>query len=198
MRTSRKITVVAAVLALGGLTACSDESTSPSGGTSSSSASPTAASKDRSEEVFSAYTPTKVIGSTSGTVNLGVGGGNPDVGGEKVTFEVTGVTATAESTILHYQLVADMKVDFRIRGEFWSQQPSLRVPGADSSMQSVTAALPGADGKDDLEVCACTAIYSAAEEPRPQSVVYPPLPKDVSEVEVILQALDPVTVPVTR
>ncbi|WEV77345.1 hypothetical protein O9K63_12185 [Janibacter cremeus] len=203
-RSTKLATVTTAALLALALSACSGDSDTPEGsssssGTASSPSSETtdAATEDRSAEVFDSYEEAKVVGSTSGKVNLGVGGTDPQVGGEEVTFEVTGVTASEGATTLHYQLLADEEVAFRVRGEFWSQQPSLRVPGSDVRMQSVTAKLPELDGEKS-DVCACTAVYSALTEPQPQEVVYPPLPEDVQEVEVILQELDPVTVPVSR
>lgn len=202
-RTPKVVTATATVLLAFSLAACSDDSdnpTDPTGSSSESSStsqSTSAAPKDRSDEVFGAYERPDVLGSTSGKVALGVGGGDPELGGEKVTFEVTGVTASEDATVVRYQVVADKEIDFRMRGEFWYQQPSLRVPGSDVRLQSVTATLPEYDGESG-EICACTAVYGAQEEPQPQSVVYPPLPDDAKKVEVILQELDPVTVPVTR
>ncbi|WP_338749331.1 hypothetical protein [Janibacter alittae] len=202
-RTTTLAAAAAATLVAVTVSACTgDSSTDPTSSSSdtnsSQSDSSSATPVDRSDAVFDAYDGTTVLGSTTGTVNLGVGSGDPEVAGEEVTFEVTGVTASQEATVLHYQLVADERVDFRVRGEFWEQQPSLRVPGSDERMQSVTAALPPHGSDKGLEVCACTAIYTTLTEPQPQEVVYPPLPEGTKKIDVILQELDPVTVPVTR
>lgn len=204
-RTTRFVTTAAlAALALT-LSACSDDSdtdtpSDPSSNASESSSSQTTQfePKDRSEAVFGEHEKSKVLGSATGKATLGVGSGDIEMDGQKVTFEVTGVTASDDATVLHYQLVADEATAFRMRGEFWYDQPSLRMPGSDVRLQSLTVGLPGYKGVGETDICACTAVYSALTEPQPQSVVFPPLPKDANEVDVILQGLDPVTVPVTR
>lgn len=190
-------TATATVLALT-LSACSDESNSSNDPSSSSSGSTSSVTtppepKDRSSQVFDSFDDTtEVLGSSSGEITIGIGG----VTTGEVTFEVTGVTATADSTVLHYQLVADEKISFVSRGAFWDEQPSLRIPGDDVRMQTVTAKLPNHDGEPAM--CACTSVREVLPEPQPQEVVYPPLPEDVEEIEVILEDLDPVTVPVSR
>ena len=102
-----------------------------------------------------------------------------------------------DSTILHYHLVSDSTTKFGMRGEFWPQQPALRVPGTDVRTQPITATLPGGQGPAQ-EACVCTAVRDAFPEAQPQEVVYPPLSEDVDEIDVIFNDLDPVTVPVTR
>lgn len=183
------------------LAACSDDSDSPTDPSSSSNASSSSSSdtsqaglQDRSDQVFDAYEGSaQVLGSTSGEVTMGIGGGRTG----EVTFEVTDVTATADATVLSYQLVADRATRFGMRGEFWFQQPALRVPGEKVRSQPLTAALPEYRG-ETADTCVCTAVRDVLTEPQPQEAVYPPLPEDVDEIDVILNDLDPVTVPVSR
>lgn len=191
------VSAAAAVLALT-LSACSDDAESPDQPTTSgeptSSQSSTAEPKDRSKQVFDAYTPREdVLASTSGKVDIGAASLPP----KEVTFEVTGLRATADATILRYQLTADESTMFGVTGEHWSQQPSLRVPGTNVRTQTLTASLPEYKDKRS-DVCVCTALYNALTTPQPQEVVYPALPEDVTEIDVIFDDLDPVTVPVTR
>lgn len=190
-RTPKIATVSAAVLALA-LTACSDgsETPDPTGSSSSettSSSSPAAEPKDRSKQVFNSYTPPEIAASASGTMNAEYS----SLPTAEVTFDVISVEATPDATILHYQLTSGEDVLTGTVAENWYRQPSLRVPGTHVRMQTLTASVP------DL-ICVCTALQSMADQPEPQEVVYPPLPKDVDEIDVILQDLGPVTVPVTR
>ncbi len=204
--TKTKMAATAILIALS-LSACAgrgslDEpneptSSSESAGTNSSE-STTAPPKDRSDEVFSNYEQPEVLGSTSGTVNLGVGSHHRQFE-EDVTFEVTGVTVASDVTILRYQLSADDgDAEFGMEGRFWYDQPALQVPGSDLQLQTVTATLPEQDNAEAQEICVCTSVRSAGEHPRPQTVVYESLPEDATTVDVILPGLDPVTVPVTR
>lgn len=92
----------------------------------------------------------------------------------------------------------DGDAQFGMEGRFWYDQPSLQSPGSDEQLQAVTATQPERGNDDEQDICVCTSVRSAGEEPRPQSVVYGPLPEDATEVDVLLPGLDPVTVPVTR
>lgn len=111
------VAMTAAVLALT-LSACSDEPDNPDQTTTTSSEStasqsPAPQPKDRSKQVFDAYTDqTKVLASTSGKVKSGPPGLPP----QPVTFEVTGLEATADATILEYQLTADESTQLGIKG----------------------------------------------------------------------------------
>lgn len=196
----RRLATMTAVLALG-LTGCTggddpdptSDGTGGDGGTTASSEL-----RDRSGEVFGAYEEAEVLGSTSGTVRLGIGKQFRQFE-EDVTFEVTEVRATPTTTILRYQLTADDgDAQFGMEGRFWYDQPSLQSPGSDEQLQAVTATQPERGNDDQQDICVCTSVRSAGEEPRPQSVVYGPLPEDAPEVDVLLPGLDPVTVPVTR
>lgn len=202
MMAHKFVTTGAALLLALGLSACSGDSGSPessttdSSGSGSSSHSSDATPTDRSKQVFDAYDAPDALGSTSGKVSLGIGGGSDE---EAVTFEVTDVTATADATILGYQLTADDgDASFGMEGRFWYDQPSLQVPGSDVQLQTVTASVPRGKSQAAQERCVCTSVRFAGEDPRPQTVMYPPLPKDATEVEVRLPGLDPVTVPVDR
>lgn len=192
------VSATAATLALA-LTACSgdsepDSTTPGSSETTTSQSSTAAPTKDRSKQVFDAYTPRQeVLGSTTGKVPTN----NTSRPNTKVTFEVLAVEATADSTILRYQLTAEESEMLGIDGADWSYQPMLRVPGTHTREQSLTAALPEYDGQKSV-VCVCTALTEVLPTPQPQEVVYPALPKDVQKIDVILDELDPVTVPVTR
>lgn len=196
----RRLATMTAVLTLG-LTGCTggddpdptSDGTGGDGGTTASSDL-----RDRSGEVFGAYEEAEVLGSTSGTVRLGIGKQFRQFE-EDVTFEVTEVRATPTTTILRYQLTADDgDAQFGMEGRFWYDQPSLQSPGSDEQLQAVTATQPERGNDDQQDICVCTSVRSAGEEPRPQSVVYGPLPEDAPEVDVLLPGLDPVTVPVTR
>lgn len=95
-----------ALLLLLGLAACSDDAqptsaTSSSAGASTPTATPTGPPepRDRSAEVFDAYSPPEVLASTSGSVSLGISSG---LDSDEVTFAVTGVRATEDATVLHY------------------------------------------------------------------------------------------------
>lgn len=196
------VTAGAALLLTIGLSACSDDADSPdgstsgTGGSSSSSQSSSATPTDRSDQVFGAFEKPKALGSTSGKVSLGVGSGTSE---ETVTFEVTGVRATTDATVLRYNLTTvGAEASFGMEGRFWYDQPSLQVPGSDAQLQTVTASLPKGSTQEAQVRCVCTSVRSAGADPRPQTAMYPPLPQDADEVEVILPGLDPVTVPVTR
>lgn len=193
MTPSKMTAALAASLLTMSLAACTDTPADDDSSSSSSDSSTSAASADRSDEVFKASkAKPKVLDSTSGEITIGIGGGTTG----KVTFQVTGVTATSTSTVLHYQLVADEEITFVSRGAFWDQQPSLRVPGTKVRTQTVTATVPNHDGEP--EMCACTSVREVLTESQPQEAVYPALPKGVDTIDVILDDLDPVTVPVTR
>ena len=196
----KALTAIASAAALAlALSACTDGSdTNPSDPTSSSgepttSRTATIEPKDRSQQVFDAYTPDKVIGSTSGKIR----GFNSNRPSEDVTFEVLSVEATSDATILRFQLTATDSPLLHRTGADWTFQPTLRPPGAKVRTQTLTAALPKYDERS-YDVCVCTSVYGAGSTPQPQEVVYPPLPTDVTEVDVILDELDPVTVPVSR
>lgn len=192
----------AAVLALA-LTACSDDtgdgSTETSSSTNSSSSSTTANStpQDRSTQVFDAYTPRdEVLATTSGNITIGVSSTNV----APVKFAVTSVRATSDSTILRYELSSTSGEDelLGMSGRFWYDMPTLQTPGSDKKLQSVTASLPEGKFQGAQERCVCTSTDRFAPDPRPQMVMYPPLPKDATEVTITLDSLDPVTVPVSR
>lgn len=199
MKPTKLTTAVAALLLTASLAACTDDAKpKPSGdGSSQDQTSTSAAPADRSDEVFNASKKPKVLASTSGTVNLGVGK-NIRQFEQDVTFEVTGVKATTDSTILSYQLTAKDDVSFGMQGRYWYDQPALRVAGTTTRLQSVTAALPEGKRDDAEDRCVCTSVAGAGEDPRPQTVLYAQLPQDADEIEVILPGLKPVTVPVTR
>lgn len=194
-------TATAAALALA-LAACSDDSdssptdpTSGSGSSDSSTSQPAAAPKDRSDAVFSSYQKSDVLGSTSGTVRMGQFSTTP----HEVDFEVTGVIAKSDATLLRYQLTAkDGDAQFYLRGEHWYDQPTLQVPGSDTKLQTVTGTVPEVWSRDAEERCVCTSTADAGPDPRSQTTLYPPLPEDATEVEITLPGLDPITVPVTR
>lgn len=190
---------VAALLLTATLAACTDEpdDNGTSSGSSTQSAS-SAAPADRSDDVFSAARRPKVLATTSGTVNLGVGKGIRQFE-EDVTFDVTGVRATSDGTVLSYQLTADDgSAIFGLEGRYWYDQPSLRLPGSTTRMQSVTAALPKGERDPARDVCVCTSASRAGKNPTPQRVLYDQVPDGTEEIEVILPGLEPVTVPVTR
>lgn len=194
-------TATAAVLALT-LSACSDDSgegpetTSTSTTSQDSNESPTATPQDRSDAVFDAYTAPEVLGSASGQVSMG---SNSVSAVESVTFAVTHVAATADGTILRYQLTAeDGSAPFGMEGRYWFDQPTLHVPGSDAQLQTVTASLPAGERQGAQERCVCTSIRFAGPDPRSQTALYPALPKGAAKVEVTLPGLDPVTVPVSR
>lgn len=200
MTPSKLTTTVAALLLTASLAACTDDSgPKPSGdGSNRDSSSAAAAPADRSDEVFKASKKPKVLATVSGTVNLGVG---KDIRQfeEDVTFEVTDIKVTSDATVLQYQLTAeDGDAPFGMEGRYWYDQPSLQVPGTTKQMQSVTASLPKGTQMDAMDICVCTAVRAAGEDPRPQTVLYPQLPDGADKVEVILPGLKPVTVPVTR
>ncbi|WP_277453693.1 hypothetical protein [Janibacter sp. DB-40] len=192
-------TATAAVLALT-LSACSDDSdSSPSGSTSSSSGSSTSqqttSMKDRSSQIFEAAQEPQALGAAKGTVNLGIGFRDR----EHVIFEVTDVRVTTDATILRYQLTAQQDaVNLAMEGRFWFDQPTLQAPGSDTKLQTVTASIPEGKHQRAQERCVCTSIHDAGPDPRSQTAMYPPLPKDATKVKVTLPGLDPVTVPITR
>lgn len=182
------------------LSACSDDSDTPgptgssSSGTTTSS-SPAAKPKDRSKQIFDAYVPREeVLAATSGDITIGVGTVAP------VKFAVTSVRATSDSTILRYELSSTSGQDelLGMRAQFWYDMPTLKVPGSDKKLQSVTASLPEGKRQEAQERCVCTSTDRFAPDPRPQMVMYPPLPEDATEVTITLDSLDPVTVPVKR
>lgn len=187
------------------LSACSDDSdssptdTSSGNGASDSSTSQstTMEPKDRSKQIFDAYAPREeALATTSGDITMGVSSTNV----APVRFAVTNVRATPDSTILRYELSTTSGEDelLGMSASFWYDMPTLKVPGSGTMLQSVTASLPDGKFQGAQERCVCTSTDRFAPDPRPQMVMYPPLPEDATEVTITLDSLDPVTVPVTR
>lgn len=194
----------AGLLALA-VSACSDDnsndsstSTSTSSGSGSPSSSSTSGSTpaDRSQQIFDAYEPPEVLASTSGDVVIGLTSAHT----RPVKFAVTSVRATKDSTILRYQLTSTTGSEelLGMSGRYWYDMPTLHVPGSDTQLQSVTASVPEGKRREAQERCVCTSVDSAGTDPRPEMVMYPPLPQDATEVTITFNQLDPVTVPVTR
>lgn len=182
------------------VSACSDDNGSdPTGSSSSSSSSSTATytPQDRSTQIFDAYTPRdEVLATTSGNITIGVSSTTV----APVKFAVTSVRATSDSTILRYELSSTSGEDelLGMSGRFWYDMPTLQAAGSAKKLQSVTASLPEGKRQKAQERCVCTSTDRFAPDPRPQMVMYPPLPEDATEVTITLNSLDPVTVTVSR
>jgi hypothetical protein len=116
----------------------------------------------------------------------------PDV---EVTVGVLSVTALEQSTTLAYQLTA--AGDTRTGGEYVLDSPRSGIQLV--SRQAGQRFFVESFASGSFAHCVCSERpIGLGSAPVFQYAAYPPLPASVTEVEVQVPGLKPVTVPVTR
>ena len=187
------VVTTAGLLALGGLSACSDDTDDPTTTTSQGSTDnhDTGGSGDeggedapgtnQSRAVFDAYTPHKPVGSTT----------NKD----GVKFDVFAVKDASGVTDLTFQLTSHEESAVSIAGNEWDQYPTLVTKGSDTALQPLTVNRPR---EGNLEkICVCSAQVYISQAPKIQHVLYQQLPDNVSKVEIRYKGFKPITVKIT-
>lgn len=197
-RTSAHAACLAAVttaglLALGGLSACSDDTDDPTTTTSQGSSDnhdtggggneggEDAPGTDQSKAVFDAYTPPKPVGSAT----------NKD----GVKFDVFAVKKTDGLTDLTFQVTSPESASVDLAGWDWSQYPTLATKGSQTALQPLT--VNRLFRKDIDTTCICSGQLYVSQAPNTQHVLYQALPDDASKVTVQYKGFDPITVKVT-
>ncbi|WP_370891461.1 hypothetical protein [Janibacter sp. GXQ6167] len=188
------VSAVVVAFAVAGVAACTDESspTTSADGTSEhapASTPPTAPGRDVSEELL-AYDQPEPIASTSGDLET-------SFGQRPVTLEILQLRSTPTGTVLTWRLKVAKSTGHDIDRLDWINQPRLIDPAAKEAYLVDTAGHPFAD-EGRREITVSTGDSFAGPGLATQQGLYPPLPKDLTEVRVSMPGLDPVTVPVTR
>lgn len=191
-------TAAAALLAISGLAACTDDSQDPPKSSQDSGGSPTksdqadAPGTDQSKAVFDAYSTPKPLASTTNKKGM--------------TIDVLEVQDTPGGTLLSFRVIDNHITALDLAGTEWASYPVLADKDSGTAYQPITVQQSAYGGEEEQRICLCTARQIARKDAMPQYVLYESLPDDVDKVQVRCEAtnsivgrgFEPVTVKVSR